>query len=379
MKTDLTEEELGKIEITRNKWIDLAYKKCGEGINEEKFNKGIEWVYGNLLNLKKPQIIYCDSLINALIKITMVKDFDLDFEADPSLFETKMKEYNSDLLPKDFADALKENLSLKYSYIGWSNFGWVSFYDYFSEIGVLDNEAFNQYRNLIESNVFEAFEFENTVFAVQPPTSIISTNDLPHCTTGPAITMRDGSEYYYINGLLVKEKLFKSLVDGTYNFQDFLNEENEEIKSAVLFYLEDVYGTEGVFDFISNNLSEVDVFVNEKSSVASDIAKVYTLYKGEVSGYDIAYVKCACPSTERKFFLGVQPEETNAKDAIASLYRIPTQLKDKIVSFSRQGEKFSTIFDQETTTKIANSEFGEFEDYTSLTGDEYFSLIENEF
>jgi hypothetical protein len=79
------------------------------------------------------------------------------------------------------------------------------------------------------------------------------------------------------------------------------------------------------------------------------------------------------------FFLGVEYSNDNAKDAIASLYRVPLQLKDNIVSISRQGEKFSTIFDDITTAKIQANEFQEFDEYVSITGDQYFKLMKYEY
>ena len=81
------------------------------------------------------------------------------------------------------------------------------------------------------------------------------------------------------------------------------------------------------------------------------------------------------------FFLGVQPHHTNAKDAIASLYQIPVVLKDKIKTISRQGEKFSTTFDEQTTIDIKNGKYSdkELREYTSISGDEYFNLMTYEY
>jgi hypothetical protein len=108
---------------------------------------------------------------------------------------------------------------------------------------------------------------------------------------------------------------------------------------------------------------------------------VYTLLKGEINNVEIAYVRCYCPSTDRIFFLGVDPIMNNAKDAIASLYQIPKILKEKLVSISRQGEKFSSTFDSETTKKLENNEFTpkELSEYTNLSGEDYFNLMTYEY
>ena len=108
---------------------------------------------------------------------------------------------------------------------------------------------------------------------------------------------------------------------------------------------------------------------------------VYTLFKGKIDNTEVAYIRCYCPSTDRMFFLGVEPNNINAKDAIASLYQIPRVLKDNIVSISRQGEIFSTTFDKDITEKLKNNKFSfsDLKDYVSLSGDEYFTKMEYEF
>jgi len=383
MKEELTKQEEALTLVVRDKWINKAYNDCSMGIDKSKFETGISWLYNNLVSLPNPQVIYCDSIIDAIIKITMFKDFNMDVSEYPTIFE----KYKNSKLKSDFLKKMDENKELKSSYIGWSNFGWISFYDYFTQIGVLNDEKFNMYQSLIESNVFETFEFENVVFAVQPPKYILSENLLPHNTEDFAIEFNDGTGCYFINGLNVDADLFLKLKNRKYTFSDFIKEENEETKSMILLYIESRDGTEAVFDFMRDNLKQVDSFVNDtkneylEGTTRSNRIGVYTLFKGQINDVNIAYVRCYCPSTDRMFFLGVEPSYDSAKDAIASLYRVPTILKNNIVSISRQGEKFSTIFDDDITYKLENGEFSndELQRYSSLSGNDYFKLMTYEF
>ena len=120
---------------------------------------------------------------------------------------------------------------------------------------------------------------------------------VPHNIEGPSIIFNDGSEFYHINGFLISKELFEKLKTNTYTFQDFISEENEEIKSAVISYMELKYGSTGVYDFIKDNLSEIDTFVDKKAdyfmegTTKSMNIGVYTLFKGEVNDVDIAYVR----------------------------------------------------------------------------------------
>lgn len=92
---------------------------------------------------------------------------------------------------------------------------------------------------------------------------------------------------------------------------------------------------------------------------------------------EIAYVQCYCPSTDRMFFLGVEPRHISAKDAIASLYRVPSVVKDHIKSISRQGERYFTAFTEEGNQILENMK--EIKEYSTISGDEYFSKITYEF
>jgi hypothetical protein len=103
------------------------------------------------------------------------------------------------------------------------------------------------------------------------------------------------------------------------------------------------------------------------------------LFKGVVNGFDVAYVRCYCPSTDRMFFLGVEPKTKNAKDGIASLYRIPRKLKAHIEAIHRQGEVYSTILTPEGEEINKSLTKEEIADQVSINGDIYFDLIKYEY
>ena len=266
----------------------------------------------------------------------------------------------------------------------------MSFYDYFEKIDLLNNPNFKKYKQLIKSGVFQAYEYENYVFAIQPPTKILRNEQGQlNSINEKAFEWSDGYGFYYINGFELSEEIFLKIKDNNYTIEDFTKETNEEVKAAIINYISQKEGEEGVYRFFSKFLKEKDTFVNDKQknnylsgTTESSTIGVYTLFKGFIDDNDIAYVRCYCPSTDRMFFLGVDPSHENAKDAIASLYRVPKILKDNIVSISRQGEKFSTVFDENTTKKLENNEYS-LEDlknnYISLSGEEYFNLMNYEY
>jgi len=149
--------------------------------------------------------------------------------------------------------------------------------------------------------------------------------------------------------------------------------------------MSELYGDSFIADFFSSVLSEIDTYVDKKDekylegTTRGMNVGVYTLFTGNLSGYKIAYIRCYCPSTDRMFYLGVEPIYNNAKDAIASLYPVPVKLKNHIKGISRQGERFSTTYTKDGWGIIAKMSEQDFQNTTRISGDEYFKKMEYEF
>ena len=245
----------------------------------------------------------------------------------------------------------------------------------------------NDIISFVESS-FMSIQFEELCIVSKFPCKILrnSNNDL-HSVTESSISFADGYEQHYFNGIYIKPELFNSLINRTYSFEDWSLERNEETKSLVLAFYEEKFGGEFVFKFLSKHLKEVDSYVDKKSDkYMKNTTKgmnlgVYTLFKGKVNNLEISYVRCYCPSTDRMFFLGVNPNINNAKDAIASLCQIPIKLKYELISISRQGEMFSFNFTDKGTQMLKNNMLSkeDLHNVISLKGDEYFTKIKFEY
>ena len=106
---------------------------------------------------------------------------------------------------------------------------------------------------------------------------------------------------------------------------------------------------------------------------------VYTLFKGEINNTEVAYVRCYCPSTDRMFYLGVEPINTNAKDSIASLCVLPRKLIPYLEEIRRQGEIFSTTYSEEGLAILKSIEERDIKDLVPLDGNNYFTRITYEY
>ncbi|WBV60275.1 hypothetical protein PFY12_14700 [Chryseobacterium camelliae] len=270
------------------------------------------------------------------------------------------------------------------SYINYSDFGILSFFDFMDD--VLHLNLNQDWKKWVEwsNTAFMSIQLEGLCIVSNFPNFISRNedNDL-HNLEGFAITFNDGYGLNYVNGKYLPIDVFNAIKTKEYTLEQFLRETNEEIKSAAIEMMQLVQGDSFLVRFFGDSLKEIDSFVDKKEAkflkgtTGGMNVGVYTLYKGKINGDEIAYVQCYCPSTDRMFFLGVEPKHSNAKDAIASLYRVPTIVKNEIKSISRQGERFFTAFTEEGYSKLKSLK--EIKDYSTISGNEYFSKMTYEF
>lgn len=124
--------------------------------------------------------------------------------------ENFLKKYTLKQLEKK----LKKNIqyiNLSY-YSDLSNYGWISFYDYFTKIGVCNIEIYNTYSNLFKkANIYQFAKLppvknEGLVLVCRKHTTIHRDNqERLHSYTDPAITFADGYKLYFIKGIEVPE------------------------------------------------------------------------------------------------------------------------------------------------------------------------------
>lgn len=223
-------------------------------------------------------------------------------------------------------DSVMASVNEYSSYIDLSNYGWVSFYDFFEKINLLDNFNFKQYKKLIRSNVFNAYEYENYVFAIQPPV-YIETNlaGRLHSTTQAAVQFRDGSEYYFINGRSIPAWIVND--KSSITKERFMKETDADIKGAIY----ESIGQQGMLDLLGAKVVDRREIVHANGDrEVVELLKTDDLFK-EIDNQPFAWVSMCCPSTGTHYLQGVEPHHTNAIEAIASLS--PFNAKDYSFNF----------------------------------------------
>lgn len=378
LETLTPEQETKKIEI-RNFWINYI-DSCKNTIDKEEARIGVEFIY-DLAKCAKPKIVYVDSPLAGQYAVHFLKTYYKELEkllgeqSEPNLANVRDNVGDSKIEFENFA-----------FYGGIQDYGWVSFYDFFTQIGVINHDGFNRFRKLMLSGVYDMIQLNDWCIVCGLP-SQLTRNAVQqlHSTAGPAIKWNDGCEYYFINGRSLPAKHFKSISDKKFTMKDFINEPNEEYKSTCIALMQELYGDEHLVNFFSEHMKEVNTFVDKKSeaylkgTTGGMNVGVYTLFKGHINNEQIAYVRCYCPSTDRMFFLGVENKHSTAKNAIASLYRIPQKLSNHIATISRQGERYNTTFTAEGEQVLSGLSKDEIADLTSISGHKYFELITYEY
>lgn len=404
MKTkieQLTPEQIAKIPIYAEKWKsklnDLPI------YSKEEIIEANQKLY-EFCGLKQPEVIVVGSPIGCQLaaNLSNVRANVLNNVVDNVLNNVRNNVSNNvwanvrDNVRDNVGDNVRENVrenNLKFydfcQYGDISDFGWLSFYDFFlNECGLISD--FREKLELISNAStcsFMSIQLDGLCIVSKFPTKIKRNNaGQLHSLDESAISFVDSYEQHYFNGIYIKPELFSKLINKEYLFEDFTKEENEETKSLILAFYEEKFGGEFVYRFISEHLKEIDTYTNKKeakyleNTTGMNIG-VYTLFKGEIGSINIAYVRCYCPSTDRMFFLGVHDEISNAKDAIASLCQVPTKLKKHLTSINRQGEIFSFNFDKKGTEILKSKKLtkNDFQEVESLSGDEYFNKLKFEY
>lgn len=307
MLEKLTKEQEKIMIQTRDEWANLFFDnvKNQKGIDKKMFEEGIEWLYTDLLHKPKPKVVYCDSWLSCLLTIAILKD-------------EKLNKSIKNKLGASVWDSVRDSVlnifNLYSSYMGLSNYGWVSFYDFFEKINIVDDFNFKQYKKMLKSGVFNAYEFENFVFAIQPPIYVErNSQGRLHSTSTAAVKFRDGSSYYFINGRPIPEWVVEK--KDAITKDQFLQEKNSDIKGAIY----EVLGSEGLINLLGAEITDTKTIHHDNGDVEIvELLKTKDTFP-ELDDDHLAWVKMTCPSTGTNYLIGVDPQYNDAIEAIASL------------------------------------------------------------
>jgi len=183
---EITREDEELMEKVKGEWLDTVKKP----LNKELVTEGIRFIqeYGNL---PKGEIVFCDSPDDATLLANAYFDRWLKKER-----ETKGPDFDPE---RDLSFSTHARVS---------DLGWVSFYDFFEQRGVLDDADFKNYKKVFYGGMFDSIQTDLAWFIVPNPKKIYRNEEgQVHREDGPAVEWEDGSGRYYLNNTPVRKEL----------------------------------------------------------------------------------------------------------------------------------------------------------------------------
>ncbi len=348
----LTPQEEALIPIVRQEWIDLVLHS-GKEVKREEIESDIEWVYKKL-NLPKPLLFLADShvaqkhMINVVIgtnpkeiqnkinskdKVKPMESFKLPPTEWPNTLNQVINQATEQYLQQlekpshrtkaecltiirnEILAHLPEKLERYELYFGLSHDTWLSFYDFFTRIGKVNNEDFNRYMAFMKKGIWNLVMADEAAFVAKMPIEVKYDDNMRLSNDrGAAITFRDGTKHHYIRNIYFKPDLFEKITTKTLPVKEILQLENMEQRMMALH----IYGPERL-------LQEVD-------AVKIDSWKEYELYQieGLIEGRKLKLLKYPDPSTDRVYMSFVPDECSTCRAAKAKKFQIEESEVDLI-------------------------------------------------
>ena len=340
----------------RQHWLEYIFS-CKNSVNQEQAKIGIEWLY-RLADYDKPIMIFLDSpmalqygahFLKQVFKENsraQVGDQVWDQVGDQvwaQVWDQVWAQVRAQVRDQVWAQVWaqvraqvrdqvrdqKIQFSSEAGYGNVSDLGWVSFFDFFTQIGVIDNKGFNQFKSLMGSGIYDMIQLNGFCIVSNLPSRIVrNAAGRLHNPSGPAIEFKDGYCQYYINGRALPAWIWEKAATGEITKELFLKEKNAEVKGGIY----EVLGQKRMMDLLG--AEEVD---RQEIRHRNGDAETVTLLKTkerfqEIDNQPFAWVKMICPSTGTQYLQGVEPHYTNALEAIASL----SMFKPKEYSFTHR-------------------------------------------
>ncbi len=172
----------------------------------------------------------------------------------------------------------------------------------------------------IEAPLLEALEaglgffFPMRDILILVPTPKFSFNPLTqlHNDKIKAVEWRDGSGYYFLNGVKFPEKLWEQVVSGKMPFEKILAIEDIDQRTQAMKYGD-------VRQFLKHTNAElIDRHVKKTLDGVEVNHELFKIPKGEVFTTDAYYMIYDCPSTRKVYMSGVTKEvATSVPEAMA--------------------------------------------------------------
>jgi len=320
----LTKKQKKQIPIIRDKWIKKALH------SEMDINKATEmtkWLY-EFCNLEEPTIINLDSpyAIQLAANILNKNAGNVGEQVREKVWEQvreKVRDQVGDQVWEQVGEKVKEQVREKVKeqvrdqvgeqYLEFYPFssnslsddaGWGSFYDFFTNIKIINNKKFNKYLDYLNSGIFMSIQLKKLCLNCKSP-SFINRDEKNrlHCITDYALHWDDGYGQHYVHGVFFSPKLFQQFfINKKFKGEDIIKLKNTEQKTAIIQH----YGYESIIKSIPN-LKTIDT-KTVRSKVTNKNTN-YQLLEFDLDGQQCRIIKVECHTEHKPTFLGIPIEK----------------------------------------------------------------------
>ena len=320
MLEKLNQEQEILMHATRDKYLKKFFSL--PKLNIKKAEEWIKWLY-RFCNLKEPQVIFVDSPLACQYAVNMLGN-----QVGSQVWSQVMNQVGSQVKNQVGSQVRNQvenqvmnqvenqvwnqvgnqvwrqvrnqvgNQKLEYyvfsSYADYSDFYWLSFYDFFQKLKIVKNKDFTQYKKLIDTGIFMTIQLDGLCVVSAMPTSIKREGTKMHNPNGYAVEFADGYGQHYFYGVYFEPEMFDKVKVMT--AKEALNIKNMEQRMAVL----KLFGADRILSEIGAKLIDKSKRGNELYSIDGITSKTEKILKYE------------CPSTGRIYTKFVKPHYESA-------------------------------------------------------------------
>ena len=248
------------MDTIRDKWINKC-NSCPK-LDEAKARKFVNFVYG-LCDIPPPKLVFVDSPYGCQIAINLLRSqigsqvgSQVRSQVGSQVWSQVASQVGSQVWSQ-VRSQVESQIGIEFelfSYYGdVSDYVWLSYYDFFSSIGMVKNKNYEEFsRLLFESGIFMMIVFDNACVISRFPKNIErdEKNRLSN-KTGPAIEFNDGWKLYCVNGVNFPEDLFtRAFIDGFLTSEEILAVKNAEQRAIIIQH----YGYESIIHNLDSKL-----------------------------------------------------------------------------------------------------------------------------
>jgi len=192
------------------------------------------------------------------------------------------------------------------SYGNIYDYGWVSFYDFFTQIGVINHEKYNQFKALIQSGIYDTIQLNGFCIMSNMPDKIKRNRfGRLHAENESAIHFRDGYELFFWNGVSVPQNW---IMDKNSITKDVIMKESNAEKRRCL---REILGAKKYYDIITDGQGLK--LLDEDTDNQGNAMRLYeTNQPDSVLNKKVQFLECVCPSTLRVY--NIYPPRQNSKN-----------------------------------------------------------------